>query len=176
MGSDLIFYEFSRSKVERGDFRHFLGQFAFDKLPTGRRLREMMNTMVFCVGGYDDDPREIHGIAEVRRFYPAFHEAWPYWFFFCNLDQDGLKTMVAACLSSFTALKVDGQPTVNVQCDPQEVLRFISLDFAPMNLICERAAMFQDRIERRTRAILDYFCLPYNDEPSTEETTPRFLL
>lgn len=35
MGSDLIFYEFSRSKVERGEFRHFLGQFAFDKLPTG---------------------------------------------------------------------------------------------------------------------------------------------
>ena len=176
MDGDLIFYEFSRSKVERGGFRHFLGQFAFDKLPAGRRLREMMNTMVFCVGGYDDDPREIHAIPEVRRFYFTFHEAWPNWLFFSNLDQDGLKTMVAACLSSFTAIKVDGQPTVNVQCDPQEVLHFISLDFAPMNLICERAGMFEDRIERRTRAIFDYFNLPGNKETPAEESTSRSRL
>ena len=43
MSNDLIFYHFSRSKVERGDFRHFLGLHAPDKLPTGRRLRETMS-------------------------------------------------------------------------------------------------------------------------------------
>ena len=50
--------------------------------------------------------------------------------------------MVAACLSTFTAIKVDGQPTVSVQCDPLELLHFMGRDFAPMNLICERAGMF----------------------------------
>jgi hypothetical protein len=52
MASDLIFYQFSRSKVERGDFRHFLDLYAPDKLPTGRRLREMMNGFVFCIEGW----------------------------------------------------------------------------------------------------------------------------
>jgi hypothetical protein len=34
------------------------GSFAFpDKLPTGRRLREIMNRLVFCVEGYDHEPR-----------------------------------------------------------------------------------------------------------------------
>ena len=42
MGTDLIVYTFSRSKVERADFSHFLGLYAPDKLPTGRPLRDLM--------------------------------------------------------------------------------------------------------------------------------------
>ncbi len=79
MNDTLIFYEFSRSKVERGDFSHFLSLYSVDKLPTNRRLRDMMGCMVFCIQGWDDDPREIHAIPEIRRFYRAFHDAWPRW-------------------------------------------------------------------------------------------------
>jgi hypothetical protein len=165
MGRDLIFNQFSRAKIERADFSHFLSRFALDKLPTGRRLREMMDCVVFCVEGYDHDPREIHSIPEIRTFYRAFHDAWPYWLYFCNLDQDTLKTMVLCCLETFVALKVDGQPDVKVECQPLEMLDFIRRDFALMNLICERAAMFEDRIEQRTKAIFEYFALPRADEP-----------
>jgi hypothetical protein len=27
-----------------------------------------MDRIVFCIEGYDDDPREIHSIPEIRRF------------------------------------------------------------------------------------------------------------
>lgn len=55
----LIFYQFSRSKIERCDFSHFLSVYAPEKLPSGRLLREMMmNTLIFTVEGYDNDPRE----------------------------------------------------------------------------------------------------------------------
>jgi hypothetical protein len=37
--SDLIFYQFSRSKAERGDFSHFLNLYAPDKLPIGGRMQ-----------------------------------------------------------------------------------------------------------------------------------------
>jgi len=60
MGHDLILYQFSRSKVERGEFSHFLSLYTPDKLPEGRPLRDMMNRFVFCIEGYDGDPREIH--------------------------------------------------------------------------------------------------------------------
>jgi hypothetical protein len=175
MDNDLILYQFSRTKVERGDFRHFLERFAFDKLPTGRGLRGMMNNIVLCLEGYDDDPREIHSIPEVRRFYAAFHAAWPYWLYFCNLDQDGLKAMVAACLHTFTAVKVDGQPNVGVQCDPMELVYFIGRDFAHMNMVCERAGMFEDRIEQRTRVVFEYFGLPYDGETRADEPTSQSL-
>jgi len=57
MGLDLVVYQFSRAEVEAGDFSHFLSLYAPEKLPTGRRLREMMNSLTFMVEGFDDDPR-----------------------------------------------------------------------------------------------------------------------
>lgn len=165
MDNDLVFYQFSRSKVERGDFSHFLSLYASEKLPTGRRLRQMMNSFVFVVEGWDDDSREIHTIPEVRRFYSAFHEAWPFWLYFCNFDVDTLKTIAACCLPSITAMKVDGQPDVTVSFDPIELLQFLSRDFGPMNVMSERAEMFEDHIYDRTKQVFEYFDLPFETTP-----------
>ena len=155
ISSDLICYQFSRSKVERMDFGHFLSLYALDELPVGGRLRRMMNSLVFCIQGWDNDPREVHMIPEIRRFYSAFHEAWPYWLYFCNLDLDTLRAMVMCCLPSVTTMQVDGQPQVKVTCDPLDVLRLLQRDFVHMNLICERAEMFEHFIYDRTRAVFE---------------------
>lgn len=165
MAEDIIFYQFSRDKVERGDFSHFLSLYAPDKLPTGRRLRVMMNSIVFGIEGYDDDPREIHSIPEIRRFYAAFHEVWPYWLYFCNLETEVLRVMVFCCLSSIRALKVDGQPNVTVDYDRLELVQFIGKDFLPMNAICERAGMFERLIYDRSKAVFEYFNLPFDAKP-----------
>jgi hypothetical protein len=166
MPDDLIVYQFSRSKVERGDFSHFLSLYTPEKLPTGRRLRLLMDSMVFCIEGYDDDAREIHAIPEVRRFYSAFHAAWPYWLYFCNLDVDTLRAMVACCLPTLAAAQLDGQPTVLVEFQPQELLEFLRRDFVPMNAMCERGQMFEHLIFDRTRRIFEFFNLPFEPGPS----------
>jgi hypothetical protein len=169
MGHDLIFYQFSRSKMERGDFSHFLDLYAPDKLPTGRRLREMMNCFVFCIEGWDNDPREIHLIPDIRHFYSAFHDAWPYWLYFCNLDVDTLRAMAICCLPSVNTMQVDGQVKVAVTCDPLDLIKFIQRDFMPMNLMCERAEMFEERIYDRSKTVFDYFGLPF------EATVPNLM-
>lgn len=168
MERDLIFYQFSRSKVERGDFSHFLNLYAPDKLPEGRRLRDMMNGFVFGIEGWDNDPREIHTIPEIRKFYSAFHEAWPYWLYFCNLDLDTLRAMTMCCLPSINVMQQEGQVQVAVTCDPFDLLSFIKRDFMPMNLICERAGMFEERIYDRTRVVFEYFNLPFDVERPPE--------
>ena len=165
MEHDLIFYQFSRSKVERGDFRHFLSLYGPDKLPDGRPLRDLMNKFVFGIEGWDDDPREIHTIPEIRRFYSAFHEAWPYWLYFCNLEVDTLRAMTMCCLPSINVMQVTGEIQVAVTCEPLDLLNFIKRDFMPMNLMCERAGMFEERIYGRTKAVFEYFNLPFEDEP-----------
>ena len=165
MADDIIFYQFSRSKVERCDFSHFLGLYAPDKLPTGSRLREMMGTLMFVIEGYDDDPREIHSIPEIRRFYTAFHEAWPYWLYFCNLETEALRMMVLCCLQSLAAIKVDGRPNVAVNYDRLELLHFIGNDFGSMNAMCDRAEMFKRLIYDQSKAVFGYFDLPFDAEP-----------
>ena len=162
---DAVFYQFSRSKVERGDFSHFLGLYSPDKLPSGRRLRQMMNSFVFCIEGWDNDEREIHSIPEIRRFYAAFHEAWPYWLYFCNLDTDTLRTMTMCCMNSLTAIKVDGSPQVQVEYEPMELLQFLARDLNHMNAMCDRGEMFEQLIYDRSKALFEYFGLPYNAPP-----------
>lgn len=165
MEHDLISYQFSRQKVERGDFSHFLSLYGLDKLPEGRRLRDLMNRFVFCIEGWDEDSREIQTIPEIRRFYSAFHEAWPYWLYFCNLEIDSLRAMTMCCMPSLTTMKVEGQMEVAVTYNPLDLLTFLKMDFVPMNLMCERAGMFEDRVLGRTKAVFEYFGLPFDAEP-----------
>jgi len=165
VSNDLIFYEFSRSQVERCDFSHFLGLYGADKLPKGHRLETMMSTLIFGIEGWDADPRAIHSIPEIRRFYTAFHEAWPYWLFFCNLGSEALSMMVFCCLPSLVAMPVDGSATVAVKLDRLELLHFIVGDFASMNLMCERAQLLERAIYDRSKAVFEYFGLPFDAEP-----------
>ena len=113
------------------------------------------------IEGFDDDPREIYAIPEVRQFYAA----WPYWLYFCNLETDALRTMVLCCMPSIAAVKVDRSPNVAVEYDRLQILDFISKDFGPMNATCDRAEMDERGIYDRTRAVFESFGLPFHAEP-----------
>ena len=149
-------------KVEQDDFSHFLDLYGPRKLPTGQPLEAMMGRMLFCIEGYNADSREIYLIPEVRRFYGAFHRAWPYWLYFCDLNQDALKAMVFCCLNSLAEIKRDGQAVCGVESNPVELVRFIAQDLLHMNAMCEQAAISEQGIFERTRAVFTYFGLPFD--------------
>ena len=162
--NDLICYQFSRDRVEAGDAKDFLSRFGKFRVPVGKQLQGMMNSLALMIEGYDDDPREIYAIPEVRTFYQQLWQRWPYWLYFCNLDTENLMMMVMCCLDSLDALKVQGQPQVQVQINPLEVVQFISGGFVPMNEMCERAGMSERQIFGRTTGVFEYFNLPFDME------------
>ena len=43
-----------------------------------------------------------------------------------------------------------------------EVVQFISGGFVPMNEMCERAGMSERQIFERTKAVFEYFNLPFD--------------
>ena len=90
----------------------------------------MMGSLAFMVEGYDHDPREFYAILGVRRFYSAFHAPWPHKLYFCDLDQDSLKTVIMCCLPRLTSVARDRPSKVGVQLDPMELLRLVAADFA----------------------------------------------
>lgn len=160
--SDLICYQFSRDRVVAGNAKDFLSRFGYNSLPMRKQLKGMMNSLALMIEGYDDDPREIYAIPEVRAFYKQLWQRWPYWLYFCNLDTENLMMMVMCCLDSLDALKVQGQPQVHVQINPLEVVQFISGGFVPMNEMCEMAGMTERQIFERTKAVFGYFNLPFD--------------
>lgn len=163
--NDLILYQFSRDRVEAGDAKDFITHFGKHRLPAGRALQGMMDNLALMIEGYDDDPREVYAIPEIRAFYQRLWERWPYWLYFCNLESENLMMMTMCCLDSMDALKVKGRAQVQVSLDPLEVVRFISGGFVPMNEMCERAGMSERQIYLRTQAVFKYFKLPFEEDP-----------
>ena len=163
--SDLVIYQFSRERVEAGDFSHFLKRFSPAALPAGSALAAQMDSLVCAIDGYDSHPDELHSIPAVRSFYAAFHRAWPYWLYFCNLEDESLKMMVLSCLETLSAVKIAGQPNCVVEFDPVELVRFLAADFLPMNALCERAGCSEAAIYHRSKAVFEYFGLPYDAPP-----------
>lgn len=165
MAVDTLFCQFTRARVERGDLSHFLSIAAPDKLPTGGRLHEMIGRLTFIIQGYEPDPREAHGIPEIRRFYTRFFEAWPYWFYFCNLDTEALCMMVLCCLPSVRTLKVDGRSKVSVGYSKLGLLRFMANGIEPMYAMYNRAEMSARQDYDLTKAVFEYFEVPFDAEP-----------
>ena len=148
--------------MEAGNAKDFMSRFGGSSLPTGKKLEAMMNSVALMIDGYDHDPREIYAIPEIREFYQQIWKRWPYWLFFCNLDTENLMMMVMCWVDSLDALKVKGVAQVKVSINPLEVVQFISGGFVPMNEICERAGMSERQIFDRTKAVFEYFDLPFD--------------
>jgi hypothetical protein len=157
---DLIVYQFSRPAIERLDFQHFMNLYGAPARHPA--LRALMNRFVFCVEGFDDDPREIHFIPQIRAFYRKFEDAWPFWFFHCNLDNDTLRSMTLCCLNSLTGISRDGSPFSGVEYDPLELAKFVAGGLPSMNAACLWAGFSEVEIEQRTREVFEYFELPYD--------------
>lgn len=159
MPGQVIFYQFTRSAIEEGDFSNFMSRFGPEHLPSGKELAGMMNGLATFVHGYDFDMREVYAIPEVRSFYSSLVSAWPYWLYFGNLETDGLRIVVLCCLKSLNAVAVKGHSSVQVAYDPLELLNFLSRHFGPMNELCDRAGLPELAIRQRTDRIFGYFGL-----------------
>lgn len=62
-------------------------------------------TLVFH--GYDDDPRELEAIPEVREWFAKLFETWPYWSFFASRIDQTVPLVLSLLLSGET---VAGEP------------------------------------------------------------------
>jgi hypothetical protein len=74
---------------------------------------------------------------------------------------------VLCCLPSIATVKRDQAPNVVVEFDRLELLEFLRADFGPMNAMCERGMMFERLVYERTKAVFEYFRLPF-DAPAPE--------
>ena len=81
--SEPVVLMFSRREVEAGD-----------PSASVERLNALFNSrdaiwryrgqVALAVDGYNDDPRELVDVPEVRAFLVQFNQQWPYWAFFFN--------------------------------------------------------------------------------------------
>lgn len=162
---DVIVVIFNKTQVRQRKIAHFLKQFDSAALPEGPELAKMMGSFQFLIEGWDDDPQELYAIPEIRKFYKHFHKVWPYWFFFCDLDTETLSMMILCLMPNIKGFKRLGDPMACAEYDPMDLIRFIQINFGPLNAMMERAGMSETDIYNRTRDVFRYFKLPYDAPP-----------
>lgn len=71
----------TRHEIERGNISSALERLHLiaDTQESAMRYRE---SLVFMIWGYDDDPRELAEIPEVRAFFARLVQEWPHWLWF----------------------------------------------------------------------------------------------
>lgn len=60
------------------------------------RARKHMHALSLVFPGYEDDPRELPEIPEVRAFLKAIDRQWPYWYCFLSLADESLLILEAS--------------------------------------------------------------------------------
>lgn len=81
----VVVLEISRREIEHCDFGSALERLHImaDTRENALRYRESMFLMVT---GYDNDPRELCEVPEIRTFFSKLSDQWPHWIWFLNRD------------------------------------------------------------------------------------------
>ncbi len=108
-------------------------------------------TLVFY--GYDDDPRELEAIPEVRAWFAKLFEAWPYWSFFASRIDQTVPLVLTLLLSGEA---VAGEPgMVGWSFDLDELKPLLLEMFGHQNELIERLEIGEDVNVRITHDFLE---------------------
>ena len=107
--------------------------------------------VVFGVDGYNDDPRELFEIPEVRTFIRDLDSKWPFWFFFLSKATNALKMIM------FSLCRYQRAGGALIRYDPKDVKLFLYRHFDALNQIFDRFDFDKPLNKEMSEAIFDYF-------------------
>lgn len=120
-----------------------------------QKLVSEPEVMLSCCGrvslvidGYNDDPRELFEIAEVRAFIQALDARWPYWYFFLSQADDSIK-LLESCLCD----SIEVVPGVNA-IDTEQLTASLTRHFAALNKLCETINLPEHRAEEISEGVI----------------------
>ena len=101
------------------------------------------------VDGYEDDPRELVDIAEVRDFLRNFAVQWPYWGFFFNQIDDSI-ILLGSCVCG-KAYPGGGA----VEMDVEKIKQFLLDGFEGMNALFDKHGFPESDLESMSRGLIE---------------------
>ena len=143
---DPVILMVSREAVESQDIMSVLGRL---RLLSATRedawlYREQLSIVY---DGYENDPRELVDIEEVRSFAKRLHSAWPYWAFFMN-QLDSTISLWLACLCG-SAYPGSGQAEIDVE----QLTQILLSGFDSMNALFDKHGFPQAVLQRQSEGI-----------------------
>lgn len=91
--ANFVVLEIPRSCIETAYFASTLEKL-YALTDTKKNIETFRGNVAFSVTGYDNDPRELPEIPEVREFFRALTEEWPHWLWFLSRNTGLLRTLM----------------------------------------------------------------------------------
>lgn len=153
--SALVVLDISRREVESGNIAS-----ALERLLVMGDTREAVyryrDSLLIQVRGYDNDPRELPEIPEVRAFFARLAQEWPDWLWFLHRRVGAIQLLVSL-LCKVRIHKVPGAYTTEF-LDPDEMQRTILDLFSRGNALFEAYGVTDDEADSSaSSAMTDLF-------------------
>lgn len=112
-----------------------------------------LNLVEILVSGYDDDPRSLYEVVEVRAWMQAIHQQWPDWLFWLT------PASLWACMLSLNPEmhSRDGEGQLRVQLDTDRLIKQFQKSGEAAAMILLNADMNPDNFEGLFQAALETF-------------------
>lgn len=126
---DHILVPIQRAAVETGDVSATVE--VFETFAASRDMAmSVLGRVVISVSGYDDDPRPLWEVPEVRRFFARLHRAVPHMLFFLSPEKQASALWVMLCCELTAARGA-------LRVDQETMIEFVTDGFAANNVFCE---------------------------------------
>lgn len=152
MGVQTVLFTIEREEVEAGDISR-IEDFR-TRITSAKELAlHCQGKIEFSFSGYDDDPRQLYEIDEVKRYIEIFDEAFPELFFFVRTE-DPMTTLTLFLFTLF-GVGVEGDwPNRKVIVDTRSSGPFLRSHFDSLNLISEWVGLPDAEIHRISKAVM----------------------
>lgn len=88
-GPALLLLHITRNEIEECNWTSSLERLLV-MCDTRENVLRYRESLVLNVLGFDDDPRELSEIPEVRQFFAKLANAWPHWIWFLHRDNNAI--------------------------------------------------------------------------------------
>lgn len=137
----------TRNEVERGtvgDVVHRLMTISDDP----RATKHLAGRVVLQVDGYNDDPRELMEIQEIREFFADIHKQWRYWAHFLDVTYtDSFNVMLSLLLTP--KRQVLGNRAIGTEYDTGELKDFLAEQFRGVYQLHQLHNLADKDVEKR---------------------------
>ncbi len=111
---------------------------------------ELRGKLSISFHGYDEDPRALYTVPDVRKFVSRVNAVWPHWFFFLNQIDHSIK-LIAACLCELSRVEPSGW-----QLAPPHLAYFLETGMASLEQMFERHRFPPDQHRAIVEGVIEY--------------------
>ncbi len=137
----------------------------FDRLRVTKELAlECHGKIAISFHGYDDDPRELFEIKEVRQYSKDLFNELPEFFFFIRTENPDSLITFALCQTDVSWINGRSTPTITkkVECDTTKLIDFLMRGFAGLNDMTAWLSLSEEENTRISKAVTRCLGFPEN--------------